>query len=277
MPNTPKTPKYRIGDFSHFTGVSPDFLKHYEEHGLLKVQVSESGYRYYTFEQAARIIEYLRLKNYGVSVKEMNALLQHSPDGAFDILNAKAEQLEEQIEHMQAVVDEQRRLYTWYQARREHPLEWEITQTEPYLFLFHSRHKDFIKDPEIYAILNDWLAWLPVVKSALYLCARDETPTYDLYWGLGVPETIAMRYRLPMSSAVKRLEFGKAFTFHFFNIEAAFTISMIEQGNHPGFNQLKKLGFPRAKDGLLINDLRLSSAEGVARYAMGRLILSLTD
>ena len=81
--------------------------------------------------------EYLRLKNYGVSVKEMNALLQHSPDGAFDILNTKVEQLEEQIEHMQAVVDEQRRLYTWYQARREHPLEWEITQTEPYLFLFH--------------------------------------------------------------------------------------------------------------------------------------------
>lgn len=57
MPNTPKTPKYRIGDFSHFTGVSSDFLKHYEEHGLLKVQVSESGYRYYTFEQAARIIK----------------------------------------------------------------------------------------------------------------------------------------------------------------------------------------------------------------------------
>lgn len=52
---------------------------------------------------------------------------------------------------------------------------------------------DFIKDPEIYAILNDWLAWLPVVKSALYLCARDETPTYDLYWGLAVPEFVALR------------------------------------------------------------------------------------
>ena len=66
---------YRIGDFAKYMGVTPDFLKHYEENGLLQVRYRESGYRYYNFDQSSRILEYMRLRNYGVSVKEMNAML----------------------------------------------------------------------------------------------------------------------------------------------------------------------------------------------------------
>lgn len=28
---------YRIGDYARYMGVTPDFLKHYEENGLLEV------------------------------------------------------------------------------------------------------------------------------------------------------------------------------------------------------------------------------------------------
>lgn len=76
MSNNEKTfTHYRIGDFAKYLGVTSDFLKHYEEAGLIDVVQRASGYRYYPFNQAARVIEYMRLRNYGVTVKEMNGVL----------------------------------------------------------------------------------------------------------------------------------------------------------------------------------------------------------
>lgn len=70
QPKTSRT-NYRIGEFAEYMGVTPDFLKHYEECGLLDVHHSENGYRYFNFDQSSRILEYMRLRNYGVTVKEM--------------------------------------------------------------------------------------------------------------------------------------------------------------------------------------------------------------
>ena len=53
---------YRIGDYARYMGVTPDFLKHYEENGLLAVHYTSSGYRYYDFDQSSRILEYMRLR-----------------------------------------------------------------------------------------------------------------------------------------------------------------------------------------------------------------------
>lgn len=70
QPKSPRT-NYRIGEFAEYMGVTPDFLKHYEECGLLDVHHRENGYRYFNFDQCSRILEYMRLRNYGVTVKEM--------------------------------------------------------------------------------------------------------------------------------------------------------------------------------------------------------------
>lgn len=67
--------QYRIGDFARYLGVTAEFLKHYQESGLLDVTQRASGYRYYGFDQSARILQYLRLRNYGLSVKEMGPFL----------------------------------------------------------------------------------------------------------------------------------------------------------------------------------------------------------
>ena len=50
MPIFKNAAQYRIGDFAHFLGVTPDFLKHYEEKGLLKAQHKKNGYRFFGFE-----------------------------------------------------------------------------------------------------------------------------------------------------------------------------------------------------------------------------------
>ena len=75
--------QYRIGDFARYLGVTAEFLKHYQESGLLDVtQRAESGYRYYGFDQSARILQYMRLRNYGISVKEMGPFLEGGLDEA---------------------------------------------------------------------------------------------------------------------------------------------------------------------------------------------------
>ena len=38
--------QYRIGDFARYLGVTAEFLKHYQESGLLDVTQRASGYRY---------------------------------------------------------------------------------------------------------------------------------------------------------------------------------------------------------------------------------------
>ena len=50
QPKSPRT-NYHIGEFAEYMGVTPDFLKHYEECDLLDVHHRENGYRYFNFDQ----------------------------------------------------------------------------------------------------------------------------------------------------------------------------------------------------------------------------------
>src|SRR5512147_2695308 len=68
----------RIGDFSKLSRVSIKALRFYDEMGLLKpVQVDRfTGYRYYEFDQLARLYRILALKDLGFSLEEIGRLLE---------------------------------------------------------------------------------------------------------------------------------------------------------------------------------------------------------
>ncbi len=273
MAPPPNLKKYRIGDFARYLGVSADFLKHYEENGLLLVQPSESGYRYYGFEQSGRILEYLRLRSYGVSVKEMQALLEKTPEEAVVELDEKIDKISAEIARQQSIVEEHQRFRAWFNEHSCKTSDWEITNTEPYYFLFHSHTSDFIKDEHIYEILNDWLAWLPITKSALYV--RNSSGKPELFWGLAIPESLLKRYNLPVNDAVVKLTFNKTFVFHFRGVKDAFAMRSIAEGKHPAQETLRKLGFVERGDSLLINEMRLSDKEGQPLDGIGRFLIPI--
>ena len=125
--------QYRIGDFARYLGVTAEFLKHYQESGLLDVTQRASGYRYYGFDQSARILQYMRLRNYGISVKEMGPFLEGGLDEAVGCLDAKVDEMRAQIERMQAVVEEHERIRLWFEERRAKPVDWEVCNMEPHL------------------------------------------------------------------------------------------------------------------------------------------------
>lgn len=146
--------QYRIGDFARHLGVTSDFLKHYEAAGLLKVQHRESGYRYYTFDQSAKVISCMRLRNYGVTVKEMGAMHTDDPDKVFGLLDKKSEELEATVSRLQAVIGEHKRMRRWYEAHQGTMIDWEIREMEPRYFLPHTDEQDFRKDDRIFEALQ---------------------------------------------------------------------------------------------------------------------------
>ncbi len=98
----------RIGDFSKLSRVSIKTLRYYDNMDLLKpVHVDDwTGYRYYAFEQLARLNRILALKDLGFSLAEITELLdeQVSLEQLRGMLRVR------QSEAQQRIQDEQERL-----------------------------------------------------------------------------------------------------------------------------------------------------------------------
>lgn len=269
---------YRIGDFAKYMGVTPDFLKHYEENGLLQVRYRESGYRYYNFDQSSRILEYMRLRNYGVSVKEMNAMLGDDDEAAMRLLDEKAERLRREADRIAAVLEEHERLKAWYAKRRAKPVDWFVTEAEPYYFLPHSNFKDFIKDERIYPILREWIDWMPVAKSALQI-ERPQVPgdPYPMQWGMVLKASLAKRFGIPVNDAVIRQPAGKAFVYHFIGMEKFFDMDEIAHGRHPMFAQMAALGLKPTARFHLVVEMKLAKKDGSRKGGCGRFIVPVEE
>lgn len=72
---------FRIGEFSKFSGLSADTLYHYDRMGLLPPARVDSftGYRYYDAAQLVTVNKVLALKDAGLSLEEIAALLKRDP------------------------------------------------------------------------------------------------------------------------------------------------------------------------------------------------------
>lgn len=67
---------YRIGEVARLFGVSVRTLHHYDERGLLVPSArSEAGYRLYTDDDLARLVEILTLRALGLKLERIGALL----------------------------------------------------------------------------------------------------------------------------------------------------------------------------------------------------------
>jgi len=76
---------YKIGDISHIYGLSNDSLRYYERLGIVDPKRdSESGYRYYDTWDVNFLIECLRFKSYGFSLKDIEQMIRTDDLYAFE-------------------------------------------------------------------------------------------------------------------------------------------------------------------------------------------------
>lgn len=277
MPYSHKPSRYRIGDFARNLGVTPDFLKHYEEKGLIEPAYTDSGYRIFNFDETYKIVEYMCLHNYGVNIRDMGAVLNAEGSEAIEVLNAKAEEMEKDLERRRALLEAHRRMADWLRDRRGRRSDWEVREVDAYVFLPHSDGRAFVQDPAAVALLHSWFEWLPLVKSSMCLTAS-ETPdaVFKCQWGLCVKNADAERYRLPRNDAVRFLPAGRAFVWNFVDDEPDDLIEALSQGKHIMFDRLRALGLRSAGPMFSQVEIKLKPHD-THKWSCGRVIVPLAD
>ena len=231
--------EYRIGEFAKYLGVTPDLLKHYEDQGIIQPTRSDSGYRYYPFTTTMLLIECIRLRNYGMTLREIREILAaHHLDTA-----AVSSRLAENVEHMkeeilldEALTADYEEFLAWQAPLSERDFDWEIRWSKPMAFLPHTDKYDFLQDPRIYEILKSWMSYIPIVKSSMK-AERNGRIT----WGLLVEERMIWQLKLPVNDIV---EFYPPYKVFYYKFRAPLMHSSFENfdtPSHPAFQALREL------------------------------------
>lgn len=265
--------QYRIGDFARYMGVTPNFLKHYEEQGLLESTQRSSGYRYYDFHQSARILDYIRMRNCGIPLKDMRSMLSMSGEESIALMEKSLDELRRRVEFETAVLEEHERFRVWHEDRLVNPIDWEVRRMEAQYFLPHTDRKDFIKDDRIYEILQAWSSWMPVVKSGMVIDPSAGIEPLPQEWGLIVRASKAERYGLPLNSVVRRIPACKAFVYHFAGDGQPGSMEDVARLGHPMYEQMRRLGLEPAGKVLMIVDMKYSDEQSNFRCTYGRFLV----
>lgn len=83
-------------------------MKHYQNNGILiPNEITEAKYRYYDQRNASTVLEIIKNKNYGFSVKEIEQVFRHrSTAEVLSLMEPKIEQMQKQLIFMEGVIEE---------------------------------------------------------------------------------------------------------------------------------------------------------------------------
>ena len=117
---------YSSGEFAHMAKVTVRTIRYYDSHDVLKPSfVSESGARFYTDEDFARLQQILLLKFLGFSLNDIKNMTIGDTDYHFmlDSLEVQLKLVRDKIEQLQLV--ETAIEDTLYEIKKHHAVNWE--------------------------------------------------------------------------------------------------------------------------------------------------------
>lgn len=203
----PAAQNYAIGDFAKKAGVSTHFLKFYEEKGILHPRVQENGYRYYDIRDASLVLECFRMKNMGLSVRQIEKGINDCTEQEVAEMlqqreNVLQSQLHEQQMHLQGLQNLRVALRLCEQG------EWSVRTVPDVWYLPHTIGKEFVQDSRIYDQLPQWLDWMPVVTSAQIVRGND-VHAKRVEWGLGLEQAEAAQLGFAPQAPAQLLHLGR--------------------------------------------------------------------
>lgn len=203
----PAAQNYAIGDFAKKAGVSTHFLKFYEEKGILHPKVKENGYRYYDIRDASLVLECFRMKNMGLSVREIEKGINGCTPQEVGAMLARQEndlqaQLHAQQMHLLGLQNLRVALRLCEQG------EWSVRTVPDVWYLPHTIGKEFVQDSRIYDQLPQWLDWMPVVTSAQIVRGND-VHAKRVEWGLGLEQAEAAQLGFAPQAPAQLLHLGR--------------------------------------------------------------------
>jgi DNA-binding transcriptional MerR regulator len=121
---------FKIGDFSRLCRVPVSALRYYADIGLLEPDHVDTftGYRYYTFDQLARLNRILALKDLGLSLEQIKVILtQALPASEIrGMLRMKESEMQAQLAMQQAQLDRVRARLKIIEQENEAMLKQEV-------------------------------------------------------------------------------------------------------------------------------------------------------
>lgn len=203
----PAAQNYAIGDFAKKAGVSTHFLKFYEGKGILHPRVQENGYRYYDIRDASLVLECFRMKNMGLSVRQIEKGINDCTEQEVAEMlqqreNVLQSQLHEQQMHLQGLQNLRVALRLCEQG------EWSVRTVPDVWYLPHTIGKEFVQDSRIYDQLPQWLDWMPVVTSAQIVRGND-AHAERMEWGLGLEQAEAAQLGFAPQEPAQLLHLGR--------------------------------------------------------------------
>ena len=238
--------QYKIGEYAKYMGVTPDLLKHYEDLGVITPSRSESGYRYYPFNVSMLLLECIRLRNYGMTLREIKSILtDHTVDNAIvdKRLENNIDLLREESRFDQALIEDYEEFLTWQEPLHTRDADWCIRWSRPMYFLPHTNTFDFLDDPRIYELLQDWMSRIPIVKSAMRV-QQDGTKT----WGLVIEQKKLHALGLPLNDIVVSIPSQKVFYYQFRSHLMRADQEQLESQEHPALQIMQSMGLTAKKE-----------------------------
>ena len=231
--------QYRIGEYAKYLGVTPDLLKHYEELGVLQPERTEKGYRYYSFQTTMVLIESIRLRNYGMTLREISEILtkKRAGNAAMDRrFSANMKSLRQEAALDEALVQDYENFLEWKESLTDRDADWVIRWSKPMYFLPHTANFDFLEDPKIYELLKDWMSYIPIVKSAMRADAEG-----NVSWGFVVDQQNHRKLGLPINEAVQAIPSQKIFYYKFRGLLRRMADEVPVTEKHPAFSILSRM------------------------------------
>ena len=229
----------RIGDYAKYLGVTPDLLKHYEQLGLISPERTEKGYRYYSFQTTALLIESIRLRNYGMTLREMSEILVKKSIRNADMerhLQSNLENIRQEMLLDEALVRDYEEFLEWKGPLAARDFDWVIKWSRPMLFLPHTNRYEFLTDPRIYELLKEWMSYVPIVKSTMKAHVNG-----DVFWGFAIDRQKHRELGLPINSVVEEIPSQKVFYYKYRGKIRTMSEESPDTAGHPAFRMLSDM------------------------------------
>ena len=160
--------KYLVKELATLAGINPQTLRRYEDLGVVHpVRGEENEYRLYEWRDFVQLLRARSLRNYGFGLQEVCKVYQSTPEEAAALYEARAGQIEREIEALLRQAKEARR-------QRERLEEWQklrktgfVLRKRPAALVFLYRREEIVSEGKAQRQLSRLLSEMPPFRSCV--------------------------------------------------------------------------------------------------------------
>ena len=187
--------KYRIGEFAKRMCVTLDFVRFYEQKGLIESTVDKSNnYHYYDISQSEVIYKILQYRKLGFSANETVDLIKKADtEQILNYLSTRAAAHKDSIRMSTFSIKYLDYLKTALSTGNG---TWYISRLPPLWFMPHTVGDDYLDSPDLQSAYSKWANEVPLIFSMTKWKMNDDGSFSSLFHGRALEYAVAEEFGL---------------------------------------------------------------------------------